>query len=907
MTLQSGSRIGPYEILAPIGAGGMGEVFRARDSRLNRDVAVKVLPPLFASDADRLGRFEREAQILASLNHPNIAHVYGVIEDPPALVMEFVDGQALDRLIPSGGLPLDQTLKYAIQMADALAAAHAAGIVHRDFKPANIVITGAGVAKVLDFGLAKTSAAPLTTGATATALSPSLRTEAGIVMGTFCYMSPEQAAGRAVDARSDIFSFGSVLFEMITGSRAFDGDTSMSTLAAIIHEPARPITQVNTRVPRELERLIARCHRKDPARRVQSMADLRSALEELRDDLEAGRLSTSSASGASAFPGLSERPRVEGRRSLVRKIALVTIAALIAAGAYYAGTLRRTPVVTNSPSWTIVPTTADLGVTIDPTVTASGDFIAYASDRHDGSNLDIWVQPTAGGDPVRVTTDAANDLDPDFAPDGSRIAFTSLRDGGGIYIVPALGGTPRLIVAHGRVPKFSPDGKWLLYQTGGRGTPTQLSLIPAAGGTPKSVAPEGWRAQRPAWSNDGRRIIFIGGAGQMGSANDFYIVEIDAEGVLTTPVATGLMNILQASSVRPERLVAWTGPHLFYITRGALFRVAIDRTAGRGPAEVLYQTTAVIGSAARTAAGRFFVTHETSRSSIGSLRVAGPRPLADRPELLTRSAAVDQWPSLSSDGSMLAFLSSRGGDNAIWVRDLASGRETSVPVPGSRRSAVISADGRSVAYVRANDVEIAETRGGAPRKVCSKCAGYVSAWTPDGRWLIVNVGLPQAKFIHIAAIDVHTGTMAPVLDKERTWFGRPSPDGRWLSFTEFSAEGKSTVIITPLAPGRVSAESTWIRVTDGQSNDEETAWSEDGRTLYYVSSRDGFRCIYAAGFDPSAKRVTAPAAVLHMHDSRQRIIPTDAYPSRLDFAAGRLVFPVEQIEANIWSLTPSAR
>lgn len=366
--------------------------------------------------------------------------------------------------------------------------------------------------------------------------------------------------------------------------------------------------------------------------------------------------------------------------------AIAALALVLLAAAYFAGTQRRAPVVANNPSWTIVPTTADLGVTIDPAVTASGDFIAYASDRHDGSNLDVWVQPTAGGDPVRVTTDAASDLNADFSPDGSRIAFTSLRDGGGIYIVPALGGTPRLLVAHGSSPRFSPDGKWLLYQTGGRGTAAQLSLSPAAGGTPRAVAPESWRASRAAWSDDGRRIIFVGGP--RAGLDDVHIAEIDALGVPSQPVATGLDRILTASSLRPTGIVAWTGPHLFFITSGALYRVAIEGTAARGPVEVLYQTTAVIAGAARTAAGRFFVTHQTARSSIASLRVAGPRPLADRPELLTRTAAVDQWPSLSSDGSTLAFISSRAGDDGIWVRDLASGRETSVPTLGSRRSVV---------------------------------------------------------------------------------------------------------------------------------------------------------------------------------------------------------------------------
>ncbi len=897
MPISAGTRLGPYEVVGQLGAGGMGEVYRARDTRLNRDVAIKVLPPAFASDADRLARFEREAQILASLNHPNIAHVYGIHDDPPALVMEFVDGQSLDQVIPSGGLPLDLALKYAIQMADGLAGAHGAGIVHRDFKPANVVITGGGVAKVLDFGLAKTSEATVASGVTATALSPSPRTEAGVVMGTFCYMSPEQAAARPVDARSDIFSFGSVLFEMITGSRAFDGDTSMSTLAAIIHEPARPITQVNARVPRELERLIARCHRKDPARRVQSMADLRSALEELRDDLESGRLATSGS--GPALVAVAPRPR----RAL-RLAAIATLAIAGMAAAYYAGTLRRAPAPTRSQAWTIVPTTADLGVAVNPTVTASGDFIAYASDRHDGSNLDIWVQPTAGGDPIRVTTDAANEFEPSFAPDGSRIAFASLRDGGGIYIVPALGGSPRLLVASGRVPKFSPDGKWIVYAIGGRGSPTALSLIPAAGGTPRPLVPAGWRAQRVVWSGDGRRILLDGGPSALGSRGDFYIVAIDAEGVPGTPVATNLRSVLEEASLPPTSLVAWTGEELFFTTSGGLYRVAIDSTSASGEIDVLYQTTAVIGGAARTEAGRFFVTHETVRSSIESVRVSGARLATDRPERLTRAAALDVWPSLSADGATLAFLSSRAGDSAIWLRNLATGRETSLTIPGSRRSGAISPDGRSVAYIRNNNLEIAETRGGAPRTVCGKCANFVSAWTPDGQWVIVNVVPPMSKVIQVAAVDVRTGAMTPVLEKHRTWFGRPSPDGRWVSFIEFLEDGNASVVIAPFTPGTVSPESTWIRVTDNQSIHEESTWSADGRTLYYVSPRDGFRCIYAAGFDPEARRITGTTAVLHMHDSRRRLRTTQVNPSRIDLAAGRLVFPVEEIEANIWSLTP---
>ena len=352
MSLAPATRLGPYEVVAAIGSGGMGDVYRARDTKLQRDVAIKVLPDLFARDPDRLARFEREAQTLASLNHPNIAHVYGVIDSPPALVMELVDGRPLDTLIPPAGLPIEDTLRLAIQMADALAAAHAAGIVHRDFKPGNVVVTAAGTAKVLDFGLAKAvGLEAAASGATATALPAGPRTEAGMVLGTVAYMSPEQAAGRPVDARSDVFSFGSVLFEMVTGQRAFGGDTTISTLAAIIHQPARSVTQVKAAVPRELERLIARCHRKDPARRVQSMADLRSALEELRDDLEAGRLSGPMVAPSTALP-----------TSRARNVAALAAAAVaLLAGGVIAGRVWFTRAAPAPALWTLGRITSDVG------------------------------------------------------------------------------------------------------------------------------------------------------------------------------------------------------------------------------------------------------------------------------------------------------------------------------------------------------------------------------------------------------------------------------------------------------------------------------------------------------------------------------------------------------------------
>jgi serine/threonine protein kinase len=269
MPLSPGDRLGPYEILAPIGAGGMGEVYRARDTKLERDVAIKVLPPALAQDPERLARFEREAKVLASLNHPNIAAIYGVEER--ALIMELVEGETL-----AGPLPLETALSYARQIADALEAAHEKGITHRDLKPANIMITPAGVVKVLDFGLAAVAQAP--SAAVDPINSPTLTmsaTVAGVIMGTAGYMSPEQARGKQVDKRADIWAFGVVLYEMLTGARAFDGEDVAEVLAAVIHK--QPDL---ARLPVEVRSVVERCLRKDPRKRMRDIGDVRMALEE---------------------------------------------------------------------------------------------------------------------------------------------------------------------------------------------------------------------------------------------------------------------------------------------------------------------------------------------------------------------------------------------------------------------------------------------------------------------------------------------------------------------------------------------------------------------------------------------------------------------------------------------------
>jgi hypothetical protein len=464
--------IAHYRILERLGEGGMGVVYKARDTHLDRFVAIKVLPPEKVADPERKRRFVQEAKAASALNHPNIIHIYdidqaevgqagyplggpatpGSPQGPPHLIdfmaMEYVPGKTLEQLIGRKGMSLNQALKCAVQMADALSRAHAAGIVHRDLKPSNIMVDEHDLVKVLDFGLAKLTEPLGTEAETVTA-----RTAEGTIVGTVAYMSPEQAQSKPVDARSDIFAFGAVLYEMLTGRQAFKGDTKISTLAAIINQEPPPLA---AEIPHDLEKLIARCLRKQPERRFQHMDDIKVALEELKEESDSGKLLSA--------------PSVAAQRARRWLLPAVIATALVLVGAALGiGLLLRRP---QPPAQGPVLTrlTFDSGLTTDPALSPDGKLLAYASDRAapPGSegNLDIWVQQLAGGEPMRLTRDPADDSEPVFSPDGSKIAFRSERAGGGIYVISTLGGEERLVAPGGRSPRFSPDGNEIAYYVG---------------------------------------------------------------------------------------------------------------------------------------------------------------------------------------------------------------------------------------------------------------------------------------------------------------------------------------------------------------------------------------------------------------------------------------------------------
>jgi len=527
MGLTSGTRLGSYEIVSPLGAGGMGEVYRAKDTRLNRDVAIKVLVGGVAHDPERRERFEREAQAIAALNHPSIVTIFGVETsgDTAFLAMELVEGKPLAEVIPREGVPLSQLLRIAIPVADAVAAAHQKGITHRDLKPANIMIGSGeqeGRVKVLDFGLAKLTGTSM--GGGATTLMPTARaTGEGRILGTVAYMSPEQAESKTIDARSDLFSLGVILYEMATGGRPFTGDTSMSIISAIVKDTPKSLTEVNPALPRDLARIVRRALAKDPEKRYQTAKDLRNDLEELKASLDSGELTTESVRTGSPARG--------GRVHVWRNLAIgAGVIALVAVGAVLV-MLRRgatsTTTQTSAASITMTALTstgnAELGQ-----LSPDGKYVAYV--QADDGQQSVWVRQVASGSAVRIVAPT-----PDLviwgltiAPDASFVDFVRSRAAASVFPmdlwrVPFLGGQARKIVDDvTSAPGWSPDGTQMAYF--GRANPptSQLMVANADGSQPRVISSRKLLLQfvslvrrtrpdlRPAWLPDGRAIAVLG-------------------------------------------------------------------------------------------------------------------------------------------------------------------------------------------------------------------------------------------------------------------------------------------------------------------------------------------------------------------------------------------------------------
>jgi Tol biopolymer transport system component len=867
-----------YEILGPIGAGGMGEVYRARDTRLSRDVALKLLPESFAADPDRLMRFEREAKTLASLNDPHIAQIYGIEGSgaTSALVMELVEGEDLSARIARRAIPLEEALPIARQIAEALETAHDAGIIHRDLKPANVKVRPDGAVKVLDFGLAKAMAPGNGKGERGakdfenarTVTSPAL-TEMRVILGTAAYMPPEQARGRTVDKRADIWAFGCVLYEMLSGRRAFDGESTTDVFAAIVtRDPdwsALPPT-----LPGALRQLLQRCLTRDPRVRLRDIGEARVLL-----------------SGAFPAGAGGSGKRAVPRGSRLQAILLMLALVAAAAGGYLLA--RRTA----EPSLRILQTgfqqiTEQPGLERQPTISPDGKTVVFVSESR--GNSDLYLLRVGGRNAILLTGESDQaDYAPAFSPDGNRIAFRSERDGGGIFVMEATGESVQRATDFGFDPRWSPDGASLavaderVVDPMSRATDSRIWVVRVSDGEKRRVADVD--GVGPRWSPSGRRIVFWGVRQERGSERDILTVAADGSEAGAPVAVTNDAAVDWSPTWSPDGRFIY-----FASSRGGtmnLWRVPIDEASGRtqGPPESVTTPTAWSGHFEFASDGRTLVFSDLDERSVVFAAPFDPvlGRLTALPRQVLQGRAINSI-DVTRDGRTIAF-SQRGqpwealgtvrADGSGWSRISDDALYHRLPSwsPDGRRLLFYMNRGRGRLWTTRPDgsglVAI-----GLPEGIS---AGVYPVWSPDARR--IAAAFDEGVFV----LDV-SSSPAKVLERFPPDIDfRPfswSPDGRWIAGSARYASRDELIVLDLLERTRR------VIAQDGSS----PAWLPDGRRLLFSS------LTHLSIVDVQTGRIESVMALRRPYDQWGRTVA-------LSGDGKTLVYLQTQSEADVWLMT----
>jgi eukaryotic-like serine/threonine-protein kinase len=853
-SLQSGREVAHYRIVQRLAVGGMGEVYQAYDSKLERAVALKILPAELVTNPDRVRRFVQEARSASGLSHPHIVAIHDIGEaalritadggDSDSsihyIAMELVDGATLKEKIHDQKSDLRDVVTWLAQAAEGLAKAHAAGIVHRDLKPENIMVTRDGYAKVLDFGLAKLTE----TRASETQAPTSVRdhTGEGVVLGTVGYMSPEQVQGNRIDHRSDVFSFGCILYEAATRQRPFTGDTNVDVMHQILHAKPQPVHELNPSVPGELRRMIRRCLAKDPEKRYQSMKDIAIELADIVDEWDEISQDTTSKS-ASSSDSLSPMAPPRAVRPLAIAAGAVVLLAL-AAGAFHLARRDadggRSSAGVSAPRIVVSQLTTSRGVEALPTISPDGNYVAYEGSERGFS--DIFLLRVGGRNPINLTaTSNAANRHPAFSPDGQTIAFRSERDGGGLFLMGATGESVRRLTTDGYFPAWSPDGRKIVYSTEGPESPygrtsvsalwvvdvasgagsklydgdavmprwspdgkriafwalpnlsdgiRDIGTIPSEGGEPSWLtrdAPLDWN---PAWSPDGRWIYFSSDRG--GSLN-LWRIAVDEDGrpagvpqPVTTPAA-------HAGGIS----ISADGKRLAY--QALEVRTDIDAIDLRGetataPRSIVSGTRVLLDP--HISPDGLFVVYRSGQApeDLFIARIDGSEV-----RRLTDDEPRDRGGRWSPDGRWIVFYSDRSGTYQLWrIRpDGSSLQQLTDTGAGSGLSwyPVISPDGRTVSAMNDSGTILFDVSGELPvragRIVEAKAEGglfFATDWSHDGRQLVGLVGDHRLERAAIAIYSPETGTLRQIVPPlEMTTRVLYGADGKSLLFSQKGA------------------------------------------------------------------------------------------------------------------------
>jgi serine/threonine protein kinase len=820
MPLAAGTRLGRYQIVAPLGAGGMGEVYRAHDPRLGRDVAIKVLSQHLADTPEARVRFEREARAISQLNHPHICtlHDLGHESGSDYLVMELLDGETLAHRLEKGPLPLAEVIRLGGQIAEALDQAHRAGVVHRDLKPGNVMLTRNG-AKLLDFGLARSAGLSPAPGGVSQSptMSRSLTAE-GTIVGTFQYMAPEQLEGGEADARSDLWALGCVLYEMATGALAFAGASRAGLIAAIMTGEPRSMTELEPVTPPSLERVVRRCLRKDPEERLQSARDLMFVLE-----LVAGEPARADASAAT-----------ERERPLSRWIQ-AGIAALLLALGFGSGRMTGPPAGEGSIR---ISTLSQGSRDSEPAVSADGRLVAFSAVRQNGQGL--WVMDMASRSEVKLTGEV--DHLPRFMPDGGTILFTRLRSGGqSLWRIPVLGGSARLLLDDASDADPSPSGDRIAYisaSTDSVGVRVRLMVAKSDGTGSRELWSRGSIAlASPRWSPDGRQIsLLVGGVQNAPYAVAVADLSSGSARVYPAPTAAVLSNPTWDGT--GKRLIVAEGVGVTAVQRGASARLfLLDTRNGR------YRAIGWLGNFPSLIDvlpdGRLVLSSLLARQNLVEVSV-GARSLVDG-RWLTSGMANDRQPVYSRDGRSVMFSSNRGGTLDLWEVSVETGEMHRVTDdPQDDWDPTFGPDGRSIWWCSgrtgAFEIWTARRDGSAPRQVSHDSLDAENpSVTPDGRGVLYSSANPRKSGLWRVPV---AGGDAELLLRGATLIPDLSPDGRYVSLITDVGTLSSKLSVFDLVERRLLSAPVPLHTAPGTIQNGRSRVTPDGSAVVYIDSRE---------------------------------------------------------------------
>ena len=826
MPIAPGTRLGRFEIRSLLGAGGMGEVYLAHDTRLKRAVALKLLLSELTRNEDRVRRFEQEANAVSALNHPNILTIYEVGQTDFAnfIASEYIDGLTLREQMDNTGMRLSDVLNVATQVASALAAAHAVGIVHRDIKPENIMVRKDGYIKVLDFGLAKLIEGQSTAVDSDAPTTPLFKTEPGTVMGTPRYMSPEQAREVAVDARTDIWSMGVVLYEMVAGHAPFEGPTVGDYIASILHKEPPPLVQYREDVPPKFQRIINKALHKDREERYQTINHLLVDLQSLKQDLEFAANKERSAqpnSGHSAtVTGISTHIRLETESAhvasptgaveaahtgtssaeyLVSEIKRHKLGALLAFATFVVAIvgiafglsqfIDQDEAKTPGQPMKVIPFTSFPGRERHPAFSFDGNFVAFVWGGEKGDNEDIYVKLIDGGTPLRLTTNPGNEWYPAWSPDGRRIAFIRESENA-IFTVPALGGPERKLFSAtasdpfriGSGLSWSPDGKLLAFS--GKETPQEpnsIYLLTIENGQKRRLTspPAQYVGDtRAAFSPDGQTLAFT------------RWVETGITDVHLVPTGGGEPRRLTSDN-QAMNGVAWSDDGrvvVFSSNRGGNFNLWKISVSGGTPERLPTGQENSTAPAVSRLGDRLAYVQDALDTNIWRVKVPSSTGTRTSPIKFISSTHGDISPHFSSDGKQIVFASDRSGSREIWMCDSEGAKLVQLtffggPELGTPRW---SPDNRSVVFDRAieghKDIYVLSPEGGSPRRLTTETSNEVRpSWSRDGRW--IYFGSNRSREWQVWKMPAEGGQAVQVT-KQGGREAFESADGRFVFYTK---------------------------------------------------------------------------------------------------------------------------